>query len=321
MSEDIDIPFKVFFSYSYRDSEQLKSIFRKACEETRFLPIFADEIPEMELSISEKIRSLILSCDLVVIVISEPDYAGILFEMGLSQAIGKPIFLFIRTTRWHIPFDISGFRYVQYETNNELYQKISLSLSNYRSSLEKVGYMQKKRDEKKIIDILRNSLEKNALVLGKDSDEEGIKKINRIADVLRKKRYEPVMLKKLPEIEYLSLEDKMIRVGALCRFVIAEDSRPSGHIDEVRLCADCQFITATVREVGTASSWMQAHYPRQYNFINRFCYKDKGSITFKDNLCQCTYDSLEVATDEAIQWAEKRIKEQAKYFKSMYSNF
>ena len=120
----------------------------------------------------------------------------------------------------------------------------------------------------------------------------------------------------------LSLEGKMIRVGGLCRFVVAEDSRASGHIDEIRLCASCQFITATIREVGTSSTWMQAHYPIQYNFMNRFCYRNgKDSITIGDDLCQNNYASIEEATDEAISWAEKRIKEQEKYFcRDIYSN-
>jgi len=178
------------------------------------------------------------------------------------------------------------------------------------------------KDENRIINLLKDSLRKNVLILGKDSDEEGLVKINRIADVLVKKGYEPVMLKKLPEIIYLSLEGKMIRVGALCRFVVAEDSRASGHIDEIRLCANCQFITATVREVGTSSTWMQAHYPIQYNFMNRFCYKTvKDSITIGDKLCRNIYASIEEATYKAIAWAEKRIKEQEKYFGGdIYSN-
>lgn len=321
----MDIPLRAFFSYSYRDSETLKPIFLEACEKAGFLPIFADEIPTEGLTIYEKIRNLILSCDLVIIVFTQPILIGqgLFFEMGLSQAIDKPILLFVQKGHVHIPFDVSGFRFIQYETNNELLSALYNSLSSYRSTLERNEYVQIRREEKGIIDILRDSLEKNALVLGKDSDEEGMAKINRIAKVLRRKKYEPVMLKKLPEIKYLSLEGKMIRVGGLCRFVIAEDSRPSGHIDEVRICANCQFITATVRKVGTSSTWMQAHYPTQYNFMNRFCYGNmKDSTTIRDNLCKNMYDSLEQATDKAILWAEKRIEFQEKYFgRVIYSSF
>lgn len=41
LSEDFDAP-RVFFSYSYRDSEQLKPIFRKACVEAGVSPVFAN---------------------------------------------------------------------------------------------------------------------------------------------------------------------------------------------------------------------------------------------------------------------------------------
>jgi hypothetical protein len=62
------------------------------------------------------------------------------------------------------------------------------------------------------------------------------------------------------------------------------------------------------------STWMQAHYPRQYNFFNRFCYKNGTSLVTTNRLCKKTYDSLEIATEEAISWAEFRVNQQAKFF-------
>lgn len=208
--------------------------------------------------------------------------------------------------------------YVSYENEVELLRSLVTSLSNLKSKLKRKEYVEQKREQEKITEILNESLEKNVLVLGKDNDDKGLRKMKRIAQVLSDNAYSPVLLKELPEINFLSLEGKMIRVGGLSRFIVAEDSRPSGHIDELSLCVACEYITATVREAGTASTWMQAHYPMLYNFINRFCYSETATGNVKDDLCDKTYCSLETATEEAIKWAEKRITIQSKYFKNHF---
>lgn len=311
MSEDFDTP-RVFFSYPFKDSEQLKPIFRKACVEAGVLPVFADEIRWGD-SIIQKLHQLILSCDMVVVVITRLLPPAVSMEISYSQAINKPVFFFVQKPKV-LPLDVYGFQFIPYETNDEFLRFLSYTLLRFRSQLKRPEYVRKKEEQNRIADVLRDSLQENVLVLGKDSDEEGLAKIGRIAAVVHNKGYSPVKLRELPEIKYLSLEDKMIRVGGLCRFVIAEDSRPSGHIDEVRLCAECQYITATVREAGTSSTWMQAHYPLQYNFMNRFCYRNTKKTGLRETLCSNVYDSLETATEEAIVWAEKRIKDQERYF-------
>jgi hypothetical protein len=103
-------------------------------------------------------------------------------------------------------------------------------------SIRSNKYTEKRNDENTIMDVLKDSLEKNVLVLGKDSDDVGMGRIDRIAEILKEKEYNPIILKKsLPEIKYLSFEDKMLRVGALCRFIIVEDSRAAGQIDEIKI--------------------------------------------------------------------------------------
>lgn len=206
------------------------------------------------------------------------------------------MFIFQRTSR--IPYPVLPYitHYTSfYRTHAELYQLLSLSLRRL-SFLKRPEYISKREKEDKLTDILQRSLKNNVLVLGKDSDKEGRKKMEQIGEVVKDRGYIPIKLKELPNIEYLSPEDKMIRVGGLCRFIIAEDSRPSGHIDEVRLCVNCQYITATLREVGTGSTWMQAHYPVQYNFIKRFCYQNIKFVNVLDHLCDKVNDSLDVAT-------------------------
>lgn len=312
---------KVFFVYPYEDSERLKPIFQKACSEAGVSAIFADEEIRFGESLAQKLHLLIVSSDIIVVVIPESFSSWVSFEIAYSIATNKPILIFLPKKRT-LPSDLQGFRFAQYETNTHLLRLLSSTLLEFKKRLKRPSYIQKRREQKTLIEVLQDSLEKNVLVLGKDSDTDGLEKMECISKVLDSKDYVPVFLKKLPEIRHLSLEEKMIRIGALCRFILVEDSRASGHIDEVRLCVECQYITATIREAGSASSWMQAHYPYTFNFINRFCYNRTKEIATQDSLCENISDSLETATEKAIEWAEKRIRDQKKYFGShMYGNF
>lgn len=305
-----DLP-KVFFAYSYRDSEILKPLFRKACTEAGFSPLFADEINVGKIII-QKLRQMIISSDIVVVAITEHFSPWVFREIEFSEATKKPILFFVPRSMFLL--DFYGYHYFPYENNAEFLRSLITSLFNLKPKLKRKEYVEQKKGEKTIADVLNNSLEKNVLVLGKDSDTEGQAKMERIAKVLGDNGYSPVILRNLPEIKYLSFEDKMIRVGALSRFIIVEDTRASGHIDEIRLCVECQYITASVREAGRSSTWMQAHYPIHYNFINRFCYSGTATKNVKDELCDKIQSSLEKATEEAIIWAEERIRFQENYF-------
>lgn len=325
MIEGIEEP-RVFFVYSYSDSEKLKPIFRRACSKAGVRPIFADEEIDFGENLRQKLQLLIVSSDIVVLVLTESYSSWSNFEIAYSMATKKPILFFTPRKKFTPPTDRRVheqlFRFTQYDTRNELLQLLSSKLHKLKSPLKKYRYTKKKIEQKTLFKILKDSLEKNVLVLGKDSSSIGLQKMKCISDVVSSKDYVPVLLKEIPEIKHLNLEEKMIRVGALCRFIVAEDSRASGHIDEVRLCAECQYITATVRELGSPSSWMQAHYPFSFNFINRFCYNTTKKPLMKDSMCENISENIKTATLEAIEWAEERINQRKRYFGgNIYGNF
>lgn len=318
--EDNERP-RVFFVYPYQDSEKLKPIFRHACSKAEVRPVFADEEIQFGENLLQKLQFLIVSSDLIVVVLTEPISYGVNFEIEYSMATKKPIIIFVPRKMIFL-YDIQPFRLNKYDSRNDLLQLLSSTLHKLKYQLKRRLYTEKKAELKTIFNFLKNSLEKNVLVLGKDSSSDGLMKMKHISDVASSRGYVPVLLKEMPEIKHLTLEEKMIRMGALCRFIIAEDSRASGHIDEVRLCAECQYVTATVREVGSASSWMQAHYPFTFNFINRFCYTTQKKNGLNDPMCENISESIETATEEAIEWAEKLINQRKKYFSGkIYDNF
>jgi len=318
---------KAFYLVPYRELPHLKTVICQASEEAQVSPVFTTEIVPAEENIVQAIRALILSSDIVVGVVTRWVPAGIILETAYVESLNKPFIMFAR--RPIIPFFHPRMRYLSlryninyYETLDDLRRLLTSFLIKLRTELKKPRYLLAKEEENELISILEKSMKTNVLVLGKDSDTEGLRKIDRINTVLKSKGYNPVMLKNLPEIKHLSLEGKMIRVGALTRFVIAEDSRPSGHIDEVNICARCEYITATLREIGSGSTWMQAHYPIQYNFMNRFCYRNGRSSRVHDSLCDKVYETLEESVEKAISWAESRIAEQEREFsRRIYSNF
>jgi hypothetical protein len=318
---------KALYLVPYRDLPHLKTVIHEASREVQVSPIFVDEIMPSKENIVQAVRALVLSCDIVVGVMTRHVPAGIILETTYVESLNKPFIMFAR--RPVIPFFHPRMRYlslkyniIYYETLDDLRHHLSLFLAQLRTKLKKPCYSLAKEEENKLTSILEQSMKTNVLVLGKDSDPEGIRKIDRISTVLKTKGYNPVLLKKLPEIKYLSLEGKATRVGALTRFVIAEDSRPSGHIDEVNICARCEYVTATLREIGAGSTWMQAHYPIQYNFMNRFCYRNGRLTKIHDSLCDKAYETLEESAEKAIAWAEKRIAEQEREFsRRIYSNF
>ena len=64
---------------------------------------------------------------------------------------------------------------------------------------------------------------------------------------------------------------------------------------------------------------MQAHYPSQYLFFERFCYEDE-SPQVKDALCENRFKTLELAVEAAIDWAESVIKSRYdNYSKTLYN--
>jgi len=305
----------------------LKQLIQVASEEVQVIPIFVPEEIHVGEDIRQTFRTLVMSCDATVVITTNFIPAGMILETEFIKSLGQPLIIFAReplTPFFHPRMRYLSLKYrtVYYEDLNQLRRLLVLSLGKLSSALRRPEYLSMRKEADDLASILKKTLETNVLVLGKDSDLEGLKKIDRIKTVLKSKGYDPVMLKDLPEIKYLSLEGKMIRVGGLTRFVIAEDSRPSGHIDEVNICARNEYVTATVRKVGSASTWMQAHYPIIHSFMNRFCYENNQPKNVSDPLCVHVHPTLEESVEAAIWWAEDCIaKLEKEYSKKIYSNF
>jgi len=305
----------VYFTYTPIDSEIVNVV----------APLFSKINLEWIMGVKnlKTVRQDIASSDLVVAIItpSSEDDMGVWRECMIAETMTIPVVFLVQESVKSDPFaPWSRYKYKKFGDYQQLASRLSLSLITFAQKFASDPvYASSQLAEHSIIDQLKASLDKNVLVLGRDSDGEGMEKINTIKTVLERLHFNGLTLKELPEIEFISLESKMARVAALCRFIIVEDSRASGHIDELKICVTNEFITVIVREAGTGSTWMQSHYPMLYNYVRRFCYKGLNKAE-SDDLCDSIEPTLEKAVENGIVWANDRIEYQARQFKTFYAH-
>ncbi len=306
---------RIFFSYSYHE-KNLKDIFREAANESDVIPIIADEHIQVGDSIVEKIQQLLSSSDLVVLHLSN-ESSWVFREFNFTHFLNKPMFILcsIKNSPLILP-DFKKYKINYYEDEKNLKTILVNYLMEFKNNFIKKDVQKIVSKEDNLMEYIKKSIQTNVLILGKDSDEEGLKKISRIKKAIKYNGYKPLIIRELPDIEEISFEGKMTRVASHCRFIIVEDSRSSGHIDELKICTISQFITGSLKQVGKVSTWMQAHYPLEYNFMQRFCYLDK-SPKVVDKLCDKEFDTLELAIDAAIKWAEQTIEIRKKNYKEV----
>jgi hypothetical protein len=98
---------------------------------------------------------------------------------------------------------------------------------------------------------------KTVLVLG-SYDDPGIRRIDNIVSSLIELGYEPLLIKNIPDSPYQDLPQKVANFALLSRFVVIDDSMPSGHLIEIEICKNLRVVTILLRSGGVASSWMTA---------------------------------------------------------------
>ena len=145
--------------------------------------------------------------------------------------------------------------------------------------------------------------EKAVLVLGQDTTE--IHRLRAVQDSLGDLGYICLVVKDISDIDIQSIEEKVNMLASLSRFVICDKSVASGHIDELKICANNRFVTAIVQQEGMGATWMQADYSKDFTFMKTFEYRDLTSI-----------DSC---VRQAAAWAEDKVQDRRQFFNNLYS--
>lgn len=154
-----------------------------------------------------------------------------------------------------------------------------------------------------ILNVIPSLKQNNVLILGQDTSK--IHRLHAIQKRLKSHGYVGIIPKDIVDIDIQSTEEKVNMLASLCRFIICENSFPSGHIDELKICSFNRFVTAILQEKNRGATWMQADYPLDFSFMNTFTYSNKNQIN--------------LAVDNAVDWAEQKIQERQEYFNKLYN--
>jgi hypothetical protein len=139
-------------------------------------------------------------------------------------------------------------------------------------------------------------------VLG-DYSTAGTERLNAICQCLIDLGYEPFLVKDVPDIFGTDLQQKVVILGGLARFVIIDDSSPSGHLSEIQIAQQNRWTTVLLRARGMHSSWMTAGLSITSNVINEQEF---------DPIAPCT------GVEKAVTWAESQIRDLDRRYKKLY---
>ena len=116
-------------------------LIKPACIEAGYEPIRADDSKASNMIMLDVLRSII-DCDMAICDLSSRN-ANVFYELGLRQAFDKKTIL-IRDGRHDVPFDLLGFRYVNYTP--------SLRVDTVKKEMLDIAEMLLKTDEAHISD-------------------------------------------------------------------------------------------------------------------------------------------------------------------------
>jgi len=129
----------------------------------------------------------------------------------------------------------------------------------------------------------------SVLVLGKDT-EDGLVRLKTIERVLESLGYYVYIIREQPDRFGEGVIQKVLRFALSSKFVMVENSEPSGHLYEiphVTKMAEC--VTACLQEEGRGATWMFEDAYAKYHHFQKFTYPPAN---------------LESAVSEAVKWAE-----------------
>lgn len=130
------------------------------------------------------------------------------------------------------------------------------------------------------------------LLLGKDTDE-GLARLKAIQEVLEAKGLACVLLKEQPEVEEAGLVPKFLIYASMTRFVVVENSEPSGHLFELGILKNLEAVTILLQEQGRGASRMPDDSLAKNPLVRVFRYRPS---------------TLPAVIDKACDWAEARLQ-------------
>jgi hypothetical protein len=148
-----------------------------------------------------------------------------------------------------------------------------------------------------------NSMLENSdsvLILGKDTGE-GLKLLKRIQSHLDNLGFYTYIIKEQPDRIGESIIQKVLRFGLSSRFIIIENSEPTGHLYEFpHISKIAELTTIVLQRQDEGATWMFEDLYHRHNNIKKFDYLE---------------ETLETQIDAGIHWALEYIKAFGEYQK------
>ena len=146
-----------------------------------------------------------------------------------------------------------------------------------------------------------NSMLENSdsiLILGKDTGE-GLELLKRIQSHLENLGFYTYIIKEQPDIIGESVMQKVLRYGLSSRYVIVENSEPTGHLYEFpHITKFAELTTIVLQRQGEGATWMFEDLYHKLKSIQKFEY---------------TNENLEEQINLGINWADNYLKEFGNY--------
>jgi hypothetical protein len=144
--------------------------------------------------------------------------------------------------------------------------------------------------------ILENS--DSVLVLGKDTGA-ALDRLNAMKCKLEELGYYVYMIKEQPDRLGESIVQKVLRYALSSKFVLIENTEPSGHLYEIpHVAKAAECVTVVLQEEGKGATWMFEDAYAKHNHWHKLTYREEG---------------LENVVEAAATWAEKFVTDFAGY--------
>jgi hypothetical protein len=133
----------------------------------------------------------------------------------------------------------------------------------------------------------------SVLILGKDTDS-GLDRMKRIELKLQELGYYTYIIKEQPDRKGEGVVQKVLRYALSSKFVVIENTEPSGHLYEVpHVAKAAECVTVVLQEEGRGATWM---------FEDAYAkHKHWHKVTYLEN-------ELEGAVERASRWAEEFVR-------------
>jgi hypothetical protein len=144
--------------------------------------------------------------------------------------------------------------------------------------------------------ILENS--DSILILGKDTGD-SLDKLKRIQSAVEELGYYAYIIKEQPDKLGESIIQKVLRYALSSKFIIIENSEPSGHLYEIpHVTKMAESVSIILQAENEGATWMFEDAYFKHNYWKKFTYSDS---------------TLEKVLKESIDWAEEFVKNFGRY--------